>query len=127
MLHINHLAGKEQLLSIFGSISSNDKGGLYLYRSSKTALNAITKSLSVDLVKDWIIACSVHPGWVQTDMGGPIAPVTIKESVQGMLKLFNSFDKNSYGSFFSIQWLCIELVMLYNIISWDMHTLFHTK
>ena len=86
--------------TILGSISSNDKGGLYPYRSSKAALNAITKSLSVDLVKDGIITCSVHPGWVQTDMGGSNAPVTIEESVQGMLKLFAKLDHNSNGGFF---------------------------
>jgi len=46
------------MYTILGSISSNDKGGLYPYRSGKAALNAITKSLSVDLVNDGIIACS---------------------------------------------------------------------
>ena len=88
------------MTSILGSISSNNSGGLYPYRSSKAALNAITKSLSVDLVKDGIITCSVHPGWAQTDMGGPNAPVTIEESVQGMLKLFAKLDENSNGGFF---------------------------
>ena len=86
--------------TILASISSNNSGGLYPYRSSKTALNAITKSLSVDIVKDGIITCSVHPGWVQTDMGGPNAPVTIEDSVKGMLKLFAKLDYNSNGGFF---------------------------
>jgi len=86
--------------SRMGSISSNTSGGLYPYRSSKAALNAITKSLSVDLVKDEIIFCSVHPGWVQTDMGGPNAPVTTDQSVQVMLELFAKLDKTSNGGFF---------------------------
>jgi len=55
---------------------------------------------SVDLVKDGIIACSVHPGWIQTDMGGRNAPVTIDESVQGMFKLFPMLDKSFNGGFF---------------------------
>jgi len=86
--------------TLLASISSNSSGGLYPYRSSKTALNAITKSLSVDLVKDGIIACSVHPGWVQTDMGGPNASITTDYSVQEMLKLFAKLDENFNGGFF---------------------------
>jgi len=86
--------------TILASISSNSSGGLYPYRSSKAALNAITKSLSVDLVKDGIIACSVHPGWVQTDMGGPNASITPEQSVQALLKLFAKLDESFNGGFF---------------------------
>ena len=86
--------------SLLGSISANDGGGLYPYRSSKVALNAVTKSLSVDLLKHGIIACSIQPGWVETDMGGPQALVTVNESVQGMLKLFAGLNQDSNGGFF---------------------------
>ena len=86
--------------SNLGSISANDSGGSYPYRCSKVALNAITKSLSMDLLKDGIIACSVHPGWVYTDMGGPNALISTDESVQGMLKLFASLNQDSNGGFF---------------------------
>ena len=85
--------------SRLGFISSNDKGGLYPYSSSKATLIAITKSLSVDLVKDGIITCSVHPGWVQTDMGRPNASVTIEESAQGSLKVFSNLNQSSNGGF----------------------------
>ena len=69
----------------------------------------MTKSLSVDLLKDGIIACSVHPGWVYTDMGGPRALISVDESVQGMLKLFAGLNQDSNGGFFKydgtvIQW-----------------------
>ena len=86
--------------SVLGSISENDGGGLYPYRCSKVALNAATKSLSIDLLKDGIIACTIHPGWVKTEMGGPRALITIDESVQGMLKLFASLNQHSNGGFF---------------------------
>ena len=86
--------------SFLGSISANDSGSFYPYRCSKVALNAVTKSLSVDLLMDGIIACSVHPGWVYTDMSGPNAPVTIDESAQGMLKLFAGLNQDSNGGFF---------------------------
>ena len=92
--------------SLFASISVNGtpvarvSGDCYSYRCSKAALNAITKSLSIDLLKDGIITCSVHPGWVKTDMGGPDAAVTIDDSVQGMLKVFANLNQTSSGGFF---------------------------
>ena len=94
--------------SDLGSISANDSGSFYPYRCSKTALNAVTKSLSIDLLKDSIIACSVHPGWVYTDMGGSNAPVTIDESVQGMLKLFARLNQDSNGGFFKYDGAVME-------------------
>ena len=83
-----------------GSISANGIGRLYPQRCSKAALNAVTKSLSIDLVKDGIITCSVHPGWVYTDMGGPNALVTIDDSVREILKLLTSLNQDSNGGFF---------------------------
>ena len=73
---------------------------MYPYWCSKTALNAVSKSLSVDLLKDGIIACSVHPGWVYNGMGGSKALVSIDESIQGMLKLFAGLNQDSNGGFF---------------------------
>jgi NAD(P)-dependent dehydrogenase (short-subunit alcohol dehydrogenase family) len=46
-------------------------GGAPAYRVSKTALNALTRMLSVELRADGILVNSVCPGWVATDMGGP--------------------------------------------------------
>ena len=83
-----------------GSISANGIGRLYPQRCSKTALNAVTKSLSIDLLKDGIIACSIHPGWVNTDMGGPNALVTIDNSAEEIVKLLTSLNQDSNGGFF---------------------------
>jgi NAD(P)-dependent dehydrogenase (short-subunit alcohol dehydrogenase family) len=46
-------------------------GGAPAYRVSKTALNALTRMLSVELRGEGILVNSVCPGWVATDMGGP--------------------------------------------------------
>ena len=72
---------------------------MYIYRSSKTALNQVVKSLSVDLKPMGITVISLHPGWVKTDMGGPNAPVSIDESIKGMMKVIDTTDIRNTGTF----------------------------
>ncbi|XP_065913803.1 C-signal-like [Dysidea avara] len=86
--------------SRLGSISDNTSGGSYSYRASKAALNAVTKSLSIDIINDGIIACVIHPGWAKTSMGGPDGLISVDESVQGLMKVFAGLDENSNGGFF---------------------------
>lgn len=86
--------------SILGSIAENEQGGLYPYRASKAALNAITKSLSLDLKRHNILVTSIHPGWVQTDMGGKNAPLTPEESISGIIKLLLALGEEHNGGFY---------------------------
>src|SRR5512134_1867009 len=58
-----------------GSIGDNPTGGSYAYRSSKTALNMAMANAAHELKARGITILLIHPGWVQTDMGGPGAPV----------------------------------------------------
>ena len=90
------------LSSILGSIAENTKqGGLYPYRASKSALNAITRSMSIDLKHQGIGAVTIHPGWVRTDMGGSNAPLSPEQSVRGVLALVDSFQAQVHnGNFF---------------------------
>ena len=88
------------LSSILGSIAENTKqGGLYPYRASKTALNAVTRSLSLDLAKDRVEAVSIHPGWVRTDMGGHHAPLSPEQSVAGVLAQIDGHISDNNGGF----------------------------
>ena len=87
------------LSSQLGSIGDNTSGGMYIYRSSKTGLNQVVKSLSVDLKENGITVVSLHPGWVKTDMGGPNAPVSIDESVNGMIRVIDQTDIRDTGKF----------------------------
>jgi NAD(P)-dependent dehydrogenase (short-subunit alcohol dehydrogenase family) len=73
--------------SRMGSISDNDSGGAYGYRASKAALNAVGKSLSIDLANRDIKVLLLHPGWVKTDMGGPNGLLTVQEAVSAQLDL----------------------------------------
>jgi NAD(P)-dependent dehydrogenase (short-subunit alcohol dehydrogenase family) len=80
------LMGRQKLVacmsSKMGSMADNSYGNSYIYRSSKAALNAVVKSLSIDLKEQGIITVALHPGWVKTDMGGPDAEITTRESVE---------------------------------------------
>lgn len=70
--------------SLMGSIADSS-GGFELYRSSKTAQNMLAKGIAEQDAKARDIAVlSLHPGWVQTDMGGPNAHLTVAESVTGL-------------------------------------------
>ncbi|KAL1140449.1 hypothetical protein AAG570_000381 [Ranatra chinensis] len=95
--------------SILGSIGLNKDGGHYLYRCSKSALNAATKSFSVDLKSSGILVVSLHPGWVKTDMGGPNAPMTTDRASQHIAQLLCSLSEEHNGGFYSydgspLQW-----------------------
>ncbi|MBX7481518.1 SDR family NAD(P)-dependent oxidoreductase [Qipengyuania qiaonensis] len=70
--------------SLMGSIEDSS-GGYELYRTSKAALNMLAKGISEqDAGPRKIEVLALHPGWVQTDMGGPNAHLTIEESVTGL-------------------------------------------
>ena len=71
----NVAAGKDKKLvtisSAMGSIARGGGGGEYIYRTSKAAVNMVMRCLSGDLASRGVIVAMFHPGWVQTDMGGP--------------------------------------------------------
>jgi len=82
-----------------GSIADNSSGGSYIYRSSKTAVNQVVKSLSIDLASRDISVMSLHPGWVKTDMGGPNAEISTDESVSGLKSILQSAGLAQSGQF----------------------------
>jgi NAD(P)-dependent dehydrogenase (short-subunit alcohol dehydrogenase family) len=86
-----------QITSLMGSLEDNQSGGSYSYRASKTALNMLFKSFSVD--EKWLTTLLVHPGWVQTRMGGGGATVSVKESGSGIWKLVEEAHSSQSGSF----------------------------
>ncbi|NOH79314.1 SDR family oxidoreductase [Vibrio sp. RE86] len=87
------------LSSKVGSMTENTSGGGYIYRSSKAALNSVVKSLSNDLTKDGFTVLALHPGWVQTEMGGPNALIDTDTSAAGLVQVINNADQNQSGKF----------------------------
>jgi len=95
--------GKATILNIstkVASIEDNSGGGMYCYRSSKTALNMLTKCMSLELKEKGILTALMHPGWVKTDMGGNNAPLTTEASASGIVNVLETLGETDNGKFF---------------------------
>ncbi len=86
-----------QISSQMGSIENNTSGGSASYRASKAALNMLFKGLSVE--EKEIISLLVHPGWVQTQMGGAGATLTATQSTRGIWKILEEASLHQSGHF----------------------------
>jgi NAD(P)-dependent dehydrogenase (short-subunit alcohol dehydrogenase family) len=87
------------LTSKMGSIDDNTSGDSYSYRSTKTAVNMVMKSLSIDLKPYGISVVTLHPGWVQTDMGGSNALIDTHTSVNGLRQVIEHLNISNSGKF----------------------------
>nr|XP_021396741.1 uncharacterized protein LOC110476260 [Lonchura striata domestica] len=91
--------------SIGGSIASSygwELMQITSYRCSKAALNMLSRCQSLAYKEHGILCVALHPGWVQTDLGscaGHAPPVTVDDSVQGMLKVLSSLSEKDTGAF----------------------------
>ena len=72
------------------------------YRASKTALNKVTQGLATDLRDTGITVVAMHPGWVQSDMGGAAADISPAASAEGILEVVGSLTLDQTGTF--IDW-----------------------
>lgn len=86
-----------QVTSQMGSIEDNTSGGSSSYRASKAALNMLYKGFSI--TEKSIISLLVHPGWVQTRMGGNAAPVTPEDSAAGIWKIAHEATLAQSGTY----------------------------
>ena len=91
--------------SILGSLKralDRESGGPsdtpFAYNASKVAVNSFTIHLAGALKPEGIRVNSVHPGWVQTDMGGEQAPLSIKEGAKTIVDLVLN-DTSSHSLF----------------------------
>jgi len=70
-----------------GSVANNTRGLREVYRSSKAALNQFMRSFAARHADDPRAMVVMAPGWVQTDMGGESAPLTIHDSIPSLVKV----------------------------------------
>nr|XP_046251156.1 C-factor isoform X1 [Scatophagus argus] len=92
------------MTSLLGSVELNwgeraNNFKWYPYRTSKSALNMVSRCMAVDLEPDGILCMAIHPGWVRTDMGGSEAPLSPEESVSSILSVIGGLTEKDHGSF----------------------------
>ncbi len=91
--------GRIAIISSQMASTEHAPGGSYIYRASKAAVLNIGRNLASDLKADGIAVGIYHPGWVQTDMGGSAAAITVAESVRGLMARFDALDPGRTGVF----------------------------
>lgn len=74
-------------------------GGSYAYRASKAAALNIGRNLATELEPEGICVGIYHPGWVQTDMGGQAADITVEEAAAGLVRRFAELSVSTTGCF----------------------------
>ncbi len=87
------------MTSRMGSIADNESGGYYGYRASKAAVNAIGKSLAVDLAPRGIGVFLLHPGYVATDMVGGSGDISPAQAAERLVDVLEWVDIGRSGSF----------------------------
>lgn len=87
------------LSSRMGSIGERSGTDGTLYRASKAALNSVLKDASVTYGAQGVTCIAFHPGWVQTDMGGSGAALTVQDSVRDLRATLARVDAGANGSF----------------------------
>jgi NAD(P)-dependent dehydrogenase (short-subunit alcohol dehydrogenase family) len=68
-----------------GSLTLNTNAGYEVYRASKSALNQLMRSFAARHADDVRTLLLISPGWVRTELGSPDAPLTIEESIPGVV------------------------------------------
>ncbi|MBB5016374.1 SDR family oxidoreductase [Rehaibacterium terrae] len=99
---LGHLADGARIgivTSRMGSIADNGSGGYYGYRASKAAVNAIGKSLAVDLKPRGIAVFLLHPGYVATDMVGGRGDLTPEQAARQLIERLDTLTLEQTGTF----------------------------
>lgn len=108
---VDHVAGSGRKLIVtlssgLGSMSLNESGSrlapgnLYMYRTSKAAVNMVMHGLSFELKDRGVTSVVVSPGHVRTDMGGPKAGLGPEESITALRKLMDGLSIVDSGKFY---------------------------
>lgn len=102
------LGSRKLIVSIssdLGSIAgvTKDSVGYYAYRAGKAALNMLNACIGHELGSKGFTCITLHPGWVQTRMGGKEAPLDPPTSVAGMIRVIEKATPSQSGAFLDHQ------------------------
>ena len=101
MLPNLRLSQAPKIAIISSQMASHERapGGSYAYRASKAAALNIGRNLATDLAPEGISVGIYHPGWVQTDMGGREAEITVQDCAAGLIHEFDALSPETTGCF----------------------------
>lgn len=102
--HFSKILNKDAKIILISSImgvQNHSGSSASIYRASKAAVNNIMISISEEFKSKKITVASFHPGWVRTDMGGPNATLSTKESASSLIKNFENLTFENTGKFFN--------------------------
>lgn len=85
--------------SRMGSIGERTGSSGSLYRASKAALNSVLRDTALNFGAQGATCIAFHPGWVQTDMGGSGADISVEHSVRDLRATLASATHAANGSF----------------------------
>ncbi len=97
----NLRAGRGRIAILSSQMASHTRapGGSYIYRASKAAVLNLGRNLASDLQADGIAVGIYHPGWVQTDMGGTSAEISVDQAADGLIERFAALSLDTTGCF----------------------------
>ena len=96
---LNDGARIANLSSVMASIASRGEFRSPSYCASKAAQNMLTVQLAQAVAARGIVVLALHPGWVQTEMGGEHATVPTADAVRGLLQVVDGATPAQSGSF----------------------------
>lgn len=101
MLPLLRASKKPKIAVISSQMASVTRApsGSYIYRASKAAALNLGRNLAADLRGEWIAVGIYHPGWVQTDMGGSSADITVDQAAAGLINRFEVLSVETTGCF----------------------------
>jgi short-subunit dehydrogenase len=89
------------LISSILGVQEHKGSNATIYRASKAAVNNIMVSISQEFMSSKVTVASFHPGWVRTQMGGPNATLSAKDSASSLINSIENLTFENTGKFFN--------------------------